>query len=79
LLHDEQCIDGNIASQPKLLLQQTLALLCLECYKHPKTTKLNLNTTKEKGDGSKLSSPSSLKQHHRRRQWCIAMPSSSSS
>jgi hypothetical protein len=35
-------------------LQQTLPLLCLEPYKHPKTTKLNLNTTKEKDNGMLL-------------------------
>jgi hypothetical protein len=44
LLHDEQCTDGNVASQLKLHLQQTLPLLCHEPYKLPKTTKLNLNT-----------------------------------
>jgi len=43
----EQCIDGNVASQPKLHLQQTLLLLCPKPYKHPKTIKLNLNTTIE--------------------------------
>jgi hypothetical protein len=60
LLHDEQRINGSIASQPKLHLQQTLHVLCFEPYKNQKTTKLNLNTTKEKGDGSKLPSPFSL-------------------
>jgi hypothetical protein len=44
LLHDEQCIDGGVASQPELHLQQTLPLLCPEPYKHQKTTKLNPNT-----------------------------------
>jgi hypothetical protein len=44
LLHDEQCTDGGVASQPELHLQQTLPLLCLEPYKHQKTTKLNPNT-----------------------------------
>jgi hypothetical protein len=44
LLHDEQCIDGDVAFQPKLHLQQTLRLLCPEPYKHVKTTKLNPNT-----------------------------------
>jgi hypothetical protein len=44
LLHDEQCIDGGIASQPKLQLQQTLPLLSPEPYKHQKATKLNPNT-----------------------------------
>jgi hypothetical protein len=78
-LHEEQCIDGNVASQLELHLQQTLLLLCHEPYKHLKTTKLNLNTTKEEGDGNKLLSPSSLKQHCRRRKRRIAMPSSSSS
>jgi len=44
LLHDEQCIDGDITFQPELHLQQTLFLLCFEPFKHPKTTKLNPNT-----------------------------------
>jgi len=35
-------------------LQQTLPLLSLKPYKHPKTTKLNLNTTKEKNNGTLL-------------------------
>jgi hypothetical protein len=35
-------------------LQQTLPLLCPKPYKHPKTTKLNLNTTKEKDNGKLL-------------------------
>jgi hypothetical protein len=60
MLHDKQCTDGNVAFRPELHLQQTLLLLCPEPYTHPKTTKLNLNTTKEKGDGNKLSIPSSL-------------------
>ncbi len=34
----------NVASQHELHLQQTFLLLCLEPCKHPKTTKLNLNT-----------------------------------
>ncbi len=46
-------------------------MLCLEFYKHPKTTKLNFNTTKEEGDGSKLPSPSLIEHHHKRRQWHI--------
>jgi hypothetical protein len=75
LLHDEQCINGNLTSQPKLHLQQTLLLLCHEPYKYPKATKLNFNTTKEEGDGNKLPSPSSLEQHHKRRRQRIAMPS----
>jgi hypothetical protein len=79
LLHDEQCTDGNIASQPEPHLQQTIFLLCLEPYKHPKTTKLNLNTTKEEGNGNKLPLPSSLKHHHRRIRQCVAASSSSSS
>jgi hypothetical protein len=29
---------------PELHLQQTVPLFCPEPYKHPKTTKLNLNT-----------------------------------
>jgi hypothetical protein len=62
-----------------LHLQQILPLLCPKPYKHPKTTKLNLNTTKEEGDGNKLPTPSSLKHHHKRRQWCVATLSSSSS
>jgi len=48
-------------------LQQTLPLLCPKPYKHPKITKLNLNTTKEEGNGNKLPLPFSLKDHHRRR------------
>jgi hypothetical protein len=35
-------MDGGIAL--KLHLQQTFPLLCPEPYKHPETTKLNLNT-----------------------------------
>ncbi len=54
LLHDEQCTNGNVVFQPKLHLQQTLPLFCLEPYKHLKTTKLNLNTTKEKDNGTLL-------------------------
>jgi hypothetical protein len=53
-MHDEQCTNGNIVFQPKLHLQQTLPLLCPKPYKHPKTTKLNLNTTKEKDNGTLL-------------------------
>jgi len=67
LLHDEHCIDGNITSQLELHLQQTLLLLCLEHYKHPKNTKLNLNTTKEEGDGNKLPLPFFLKHHQKRK------------
>jgi len=37
-MHDEQCTNGNIVFQPKLDLQQTLPLLCLKPYKHPKET-----------------------------------------
>jgi hypothetical protein len=37
-------MDGDIASQPKLHLQQTFPLFYPQSYKHPKTTKLNLNT-----------------------------------
>jgi hypothetical protein len=44
LLHDEQCTNGGVASQLELQLQQTLPMFGLEPYKHPKTTKLNLNT-----------------------------------
>jgi hypothetical protein len=79
LLHDEQCIDGSVASQLELYLQQTLPLLCLEPYKHSKATKLNLNTTKEESNGNKLPSPSLLEHHHKRRQRCIATLSFSSS
>jgi len=43
-------------------------LLCLEPYKNPKTTKLNLKTTKKEGDGNKLPLHFSLEHHHRRRQ-----------
>jgi hypothetical protein len=71
LLHDEQCTYGNVTSQPKLHLQQT-PLLCLEPYKHPKTTELNLNTTKEEGNGNLLS-PFLFQQHHKRRQQCIGV------
>jgi len=53
-MHDEQWTNGNIVFQPKLHLQQTLPLLCPKPYKHPKTTKLNLNTTKEKDNGTLL-------------------------
>jgi len=49
-------------------LQQTLPLLCTKHYKHQKTIKLNLNTTKEE-----LSSPSSLEHHHRRKRRHIAI------
>jgi hypothetical protein len=79
LLHDEQCTDGNVASQLKLHLQQILFLLCPKPYKHPKTTKLNLNTTKEKGSANKLPSPSLLEHRHTRKQQHIVTPSSSSS
>jgi len=47
LLHDEQFTNGSIAFQPELHLQQIIPLLCPKPYKHPETTKLNLNTTKE--------------------------------
>jgi len=50
-----------------LHLQQALPLLCLKPYKHPKTTKLNLNITKE-DDGNKLPLFFSLKHHHKKRQ-----------
>jgi len=53
-MHDEQCTIDNIVFQPKLHLQQTLPLLCPKPYKHLKTTKLNLNTTKEKDNGTLL-------------------------
>jgi hypothetical protein len=53
-MHDEQCTNGNIVFQPKLHLQQTLPLLCPKPYKHPETTKLNLNTSKEKDNGTLL-------------------------
>jgi hypothetical protein len=53
-MHDEQCTNGNIVFQPKLHLQQTFPLLCPKPYKHPKTTKLNFNTTKEKDNGTLL-------------------------
>jgi len=55
-----------------------LFLCCALNPKHPKTTKLNLNTTKEEGDGNKLPLPSSLEQHHRKKRWHVATPSSSS-
>jgi hypothetical protein len=50
-----------------------------DTYKHPKTTKLNLNTIKEKGNGSKLPSFSSLDYHHRRKRQHVATSSPSSS
>jgi hypothetical protein len=53
-MHDEQCTNGNIVFQPKLHLQQTLPLLCPKPYKHPKTTKLNFNTTQKKNNGTLL-------------------------
>jgi len=67
LLHDEQCIDGSVASQFELHLQQTFPLLCFEPYKHQKTTKYKFNTTKEEGNCNKLPSPFSLEHRHRRR------------
>jgi hypothetical protein len=54
-------------------------LLCFKPYKHPKTIKLNLNTTKEEGDGNTLPSLSSIEQHHKRRQQRVAMSFSYSS
>jgi len=68
LLHDEQCINGNVAFQLELHLQQPLPLLCPKPYKHPKTTKLNLNTTKKEGNGSKLPLHFLLEHHHKRRR-----------
>jgi hypothetical protein len=44
LLHDKQCRNGGVTSQPKLHLQQIIPLLSPQPYKHPKTIKLNLNT-----------------------------------
>jgi hypothetical protein len=44
LLHDEQCKNGGIASQPELHLPQTGPFFGPEPYKHPKITKLNRNT-----------------------------------
>ncbi len=60
-------------------MQQTFPLLCPEFYKHPKTTKLNLNTTQKKGNGNKLPSPSLLEHHHRRTWQRVTTLSSSSS
>jgi hypothetical protein len=37
-------MDANVASQPKLHLQQSFPLFYLQSNKHPKTTKLNLDT-----------------------------------
>jgi len=48
LLHDKQCKNGDIAFQPELHLQQALPLFGPEPYKHPKITKLNLNTPRMK-------------------------------
>jgi hypothetical protein len=75
-MYNEQCIADNFALQLELHLQQTLPLLCLEPYKHPKITKLNLNTTKEKGNGNKLPLPFSLEHHLRRRLRRVVVPSS---
>ncbi len=44
LLHDEQCKNGGVASQPELHLQQIGPLFGPKPYKHPKITKLNRNT-----------------------------------
>jgi hypothetical protein len=44
LLHDEQCTNGDVASQPELQLQQTSHVFGPKPYKHQKTTKLNPNT-----------------------------------
>jgi hypothetical protein len=44
LLHDEQCKNGDVESQPELHLQQIGLLFSPESYKHPKITKLNYNT-----------------------------------
>jgi hypothetical protein len=55
-----------------LHLQQTFPLLCLEPYKHPKTTNLNLNTTKEEGDGNKLPLPSSLEHQHKKNNGALS-------
>jgi hypothetical protein len=68
LLHDEQCTDDTITPQRELHLQQILPLLCPDPYKHQKTTKLKLNTTKEEGNHSKLPLSSSLEHRHKRRQ-----------
>jgi hypothetical protein len=46
--------------------------------KHPKTTKLNLNITKEEGDGNKLPLPFSLEHHHKRKRKRVVAPSFSS-
>ncbi len=44
LLHDEQCINADVAFPLELQLPQTLLVFGPEPYKHPKTTKLNPNT-----------------------------------
>ncbi len=44
----------NVTFQLELHLQQTLPLLCLEPYKHPKTTKLNPNTPSMKQNYKKI-------------------------
>jgi hypothetical protein len=36
--------NGGVAFQTELHLEQTFLLLSPQTYKHPKTTKLNLNT-----------------------------------
>jgi hypothetical protein len=43
-VHDEQCKNGGVTFQLELHLQQTGPLFGPEPYKHPKITKLNLNT-----------------------------------
>jgi hypothetical protein len=40
---------------------------CIFLLKHKKEGNDNYNTTKEKGDGSKLLSPSSLEHHHKKK------------
>jgi hypothetical protein len=44
LMHDEECRNGDVASQLELHLQQNFPLLSPQPYKHPNTTILNPNT-----------------------------------
>jgi len=44
LLHDEQCKNGGVASQPELHLSQIGPLFGPEPYKYTKVNKLNRNT-----------------------------------
>jgi hypothetical protein len=43
LLHDEQCKNGGVASQPELYLQQIGPLFGPKTYKHPINTQKSPN------------------------------------